>query len=93
MGSLSAYEMYLEIKKAENAEVEKLKAVTTNPHPDTLARVFEMQRERVPCTVCNTVTNTDVHVEYRGGISVFTKYVCPRCKNEFMEKDLHAPTD
>jgi transposase-like protein len=93
MGSLSAYEIYLEIKNAKKVEVEKLKAIVTNAHPDTIAGVFEMQRERVPCTVCNTVTNTDVHVEYRGGISVFTKYVCPRCKNEFMEKDLHAPQD
>lgn len=93
MNSLNAYQIYLEIKNAKNVEVEKLKFVVADPHPDTLARVFEMQQERVPCINCKAITNTDVHVEYRGGISVFTKYVCPRCKHEFMEKDLHAPQD
>jgi len=29
-----------------------------------------------------------VHVEYRTGIAVFTKYVCPKCTHEFMEKDI-----
>jgi len=88
MGSLSSYEIYLAIKNAKKVEVEKLKAIVTNAHPDTIARLFEMQRERVPCTFCNTITNTDVHVDYRSGIAVFTKYICPNCKNEFMEKDI-----
>ena len=93
MNSLSAYEMYIAMRDAKKAEEEKGKIVSADPHPDTLARVMEMQQERVPCINCNAVTKTDVHVEYRGGIAVFTKYVCPRCKHEFMEKDLHAPQD
>jgi transposase-like protein len=51
--------------------------------------LMEMQADKVPCIACRTITNTDVHVEYRGGIAVFTKYVCPNCKHEFMEKDLY----
>jgi len=51
--------------------------------------LLEMQREKVPCLNCNAITNTAQHVDYTGGISVFTKYVCPSCKYEFMEKDLH----
>ena len=49
--------------------------------------LFEMQSERVPCIFCGTVTKTQQHVEYRTGIAVFTKYVCPVCTLEFMEKD------
>ena len=58
-------------------------------HPRAWELLMEMQSEKVPCITCGTITRTDVHVEYRGGISVFTKYVCPHCKNEFMEKDLY----
>lgn len=90
MKSLSAYEMYIEMRDAKKVEEEKQQSVIANPHPDTMARVLEMQQERVPCINCGAVTNTDVHVEYRGGISVFTRYVCPRCRHEFMEKDLHG---
>ena len=93
MKAKSAYEIYLEKKNAKKVEEGQKKAVITDPHPDTLARVFELQQERRSCTVCYAVTQTDVHVEYRGGIAVFTRYVCPRCKNEFMEKDLHESTD
>jgi transposase-like protein len=79
------------MKAAEKAETDRAKG--KDVHPDTFARVLEMQRERVPCTFCGTVTKTDVHVEYTGGISVFTKYVCPKCTHEFMEKDLYEPKD
>lgn len=58
-------------------------------HPRTWEMLMEMQSEKVPCTNCSTITNVTQHVDYRDGISVFTKYVCPNCKNEFMEKDLH----
>ena len=71
------------------AEVKANPAKSSNMHPDTIRRVFEMQQERVPCLVCGTITNTEQEVDYRGGISVFTKYVCPKCTHTFMEKDLH----
>jgi hypothetical protein len=58
-------------------------------HPRTLELLYEMQSEQVSCIKCNRITKTDVHVEYHTGIAVFTKYVCPHCKFEFMEKDLH----
>jgi transposase-like protein len=61
-------------------------------HPRALEMLFDMQTPKVPCTFCGTITKTDVHVDYRGGIAVFTKYVCPKCKNEFMEKDLYERT-
>ena len=59
-------------------------------HPETFRRVLEMQQERVPCLFCGTITNTDVHVDYRGGTSVYTLYRCPRCTHTFMEKDIHG---
>jgi DNA-directed RNA polymerase subunit RPC12/RpoP len=62
-------------------------------HPRTRSMLFEMQSERVPCIRCGTVTKTDVHVDYRGGMAVYTLYRCPQCKHEFMEKDLHEPED
>ena len=58
-------------------------------HPDTFKIVLEMQREKVPCLFCNYITNTDVFVDYNGGMSVYTLYKCPNCTHEFMEKDLH----
>lgn len=85
MATSRTFEIMREMQAAQKAEAEKLKV---NVHPETVRRVFDMQREYVPCIVCNTITNTDVHVDYNGGISVFTKYVCPKCKNEFMEKDI-----
>jgi hypothetical protein len=75
-----------EIKAAKQEEIDRFKAKVV--HPDTLARVFEMQQERVPCTFCQTITDTDVHVDYAGGLAVYTLYRCPRCKHEFMEKDI-----
>lgn len=86
MKAKSTYQIMMEMKQQAIVEKEK---VTSNIYPDTFKRVLEMQQEKVPCIVCNRLTNTDVHVEYRGGMSVFTKYVCPYCKTEFMEKDLH----
>jgi hypothetical protein len=83
----STYQIMQDIKAADISEKEKLQA--KNLHPETLRRVFDMQQEQVPCIKCNKITKTDVHVEYRTGIAVFTKYVCPHCKHEFMEKDLH----
>ena len=83
MNARSTYQIMQDMKAAE---AEKFKA--ENLHPETLRRVFEAQGERVPCVNCLAITKTDVHVEYRTGIAVFTKYVCPRCKHEFMEKDI-----
>jgi transposase-like protein len=48
----------------------------------------EMQREKVPCINCLSITNTAQHVDNNGGLAVYTKYVCPHCKYEFMEKDI-----
>lgn len=59
-------------------------------HPRAWELLMEMQSEKIPCTYCGTITKTTQHCEYQGGIAVFTKYVCPNCKNEFMEKDLHG---
>ena len=86
MASRSTYEIMLEMRAAAEVKANPTKAA--NLHPDTMQRVFEMQQERVPCTFCGAITKTDVHVDYRGGIAVFTRYVCPNCKNEFMEKDI-----
>ena len=87
MKARSTYQIMQDMKAAKQAEEEERKAIVTDAHPDTIRRVFEMQQEQIPCTFCGTVTKTDVHVDYNGGISVFTKYVCPKCKNEFFEKD------
>jgi hypothetical protein len=75
-----------DMRAEEQAKVDIAKA--KNVHPDTWARVFESQRERVPCINCLAITDTDVHVDYRGGMAVYTLYRCPRCKHEFMEKDI-----
>jgi len=74
------------MKAAKQSEIAKFRG--RNVHPRTIELLFEMQREQVPCTFCQTITKTDVHVEYRTGIAVFTKYVCPKCTHEFMEKDI-----
>ena len=73
-------------KAAKQAEIDRFKA--KDVHPDALKQVFEMQQERVLCTNCFAVTDTDVHVDYSGGMAVYTLYRCPRCKHEFMEKDI-----
>jgi transposase-like protein len=86
MKARSTYQIMQDMRAAEQAREDIAKARTV--HPDTLARVFEMQREQVPCLFCSAITKTDVHVDYNGGISVFTKYVCPKCTHEFMEKDI-----
>ena len=77
----------LEMRAAAELKANPTKAKEV--HPDTIRRVFEMQQEIVPCLFCGAITKTDVHVDYNGGISVFTKYVCPKCTHTFMEKDLH----
>ena len=86
MASRSTYEIMLEMRAA--AEAKDNPSKTADLHPDTVRRVFEMQQERVPCRFCGTITKTDVNVEYRGGMAVYTLYRCPRCKHEFMEKDI-----
>jgi hypothetical protein len=86
MNARSTYQIMQDMKAAKQEEIDRFKAKIV--HPETLKLLFEMQRERVPCTFCQTITNTDVHVEYHTGIAVFTKYVCPNCKHEFMEKDI-----
>jgi hypothetical protein len=86
MNARSTYQIMQDMKAAKQEEIDRFKAKVV--HPETLKLLFEMQRERVPCTFCQTITATDVHVEYHTGIAVFTKYVCPRCKHEFMEKDI-----
>jgi len=87
MATRSSYDVMLEIRAAKEAKDNPTKS--KDLHADTIRRVFEMQQEYIPCTFCGTITKTDVHVEYHTGIAVFTKYVCPKCKNEFMEKDLY----
>jgi hypothetical protein len=86
MNARSTYQIMQDTKAAKQEEIDRFTAKVV--HPETLRRVFEMQQERVPCVNCLAITKTDVHVEYRTGIAVFTKYVCPRCKHEFMEKDI-----
>ena len=90
MKSLNAYDMYIAMRDAKKVEEEKQQSVIADAHPNTVARVLEMQQERVPCLFCGTITNTDVHVDYNGGTSVYTLYRCPRCTHTFMEKDLHG---
>jgi hypothetical protein len=86
MNARSAYQIMQDTKAAKQAEIDRFKA--KDVHPDALKQVFEMQQERVLCTNCFAVTDTDVHVDYRGGMAVYTLYRCPRCKHEFMEKDI-----
>ena len=86
MNARSAYQIMQDMQDEEQAKVDVAKA--KNMHPDALKQVFDMQRERVPCVNCFAITNTDVHVDYRGGMAVYTLYRCPRCKHEFMEKDI-----
>lgn len=86
MNARSTYQIMQEIKAAKQEEIDRFKAKVV--HPETLKLVFEMQQERVLCTVCFTITDTDVHVDKNGGIAVYTLYRCPRCKHEFMEKDI-----
>jgi len=86
MKARSTYQIMQDMRAAEQAQEDVAKAKVV--HPDTLARVFEMQQERVPCTFCQTITDTDVHVDNAGGMAVYTLYRCPKCKNEFMEKDI-----
>ena len=86
MNARSTFQIMQDMKAAEQAEIAKFKG--ENIHPETLKKLFEMQRERVPCTNCFAVTDTDVHVDYAGGMAVYTLYRCPRCKHEFMEKDI-----
>ena len=86
MKARSTYQIMQDTKAAKQAEIDKFKA--KDVHPETLKLVFEMQRERVPCLFCQTITNTDVYVDNNGGIAVYTLYKCPKCTHEFMEKDL-----
>jgi hypothetical protein len=86
MNARSAYQIMQDTKAAKQEEIDRFKAKVV--HPETLKQVFEMQQERVPCTNCLAITDTDVHVDYRGGMAVYTLYRCPRCKHEFMEKDI-----
>jgi ribosomal protein S27E len=86
MATSRTFEIMREMQAAQKAEAEKIKV---NVHPDTVRRVFDMQKEYVPCLFCGTITNTDVHVDYNGGISVYTLYKCPKCTHTFMEKDIH----
>ena len=91
MKARSTYQIMQDMKAEAQAKVDIAKG--KDVHPDTFARVLEMQQERVPCLFCGAITNTDVHVDYRGGMSVYTLYRCPRCTHEFMEKDLHEPKE
>lgn len=68
---------------------EKINNEFKNMHPRTVEILYDMQSEKVACINCGTITNTCTHVDNNGGIMVFTKYVCPHCKKEFMEKDLY----
>ena len=86
MNARSAYQIMQDTKAAKQAEIDRFTA--KDVHPDALKQVFDMQRERVPCTNCFAITDTDVHVDYRGGMAVYTLYRCPRCTHEFMEKDI-----
>jgi hypothetical protein len=86
MNARSAYQIMQDTKAVKQEEIDRFKAKVVRP--ETLKQVFEMQQERVPCTNCLAITDTDVHVDYRGGMAVYTLYRCPRCKHEFMEKDI-----
>jgi len=86
MNARSAYQIWQETKAAKQSEINRFKG--RDVHPRAIELLFEMQRERVPCTFCQTITDTDVHVDNAGGIAVYTVYRCPKCKNEFMEKDI-----
>ena len=90
MATSRTFEIMREMKAAEEAKAVEKKSIVSNAHPDTVRRVFEMQQERVPCLFCGTITNTDVHVDNTGGISVYTLYRCPKCTHTFMEKDLYG---
>ena len=59
-------------------------------HPRAVEFLYEMQREKVNCIVCKSdAIDKGTEVDYNGGIAVFMKYTCRKCKTEFLDKEIH----
>jgi transposase-like protein len=58
-------------------------------HPRAIEILFEMQAEKVNCIRCGSdAIDKGTEVDYNGGMSVFMKYTCRKCKKEFLDKEI-----
>jgi transposase-like protein len=58
-------------------------------HPRAVEFLFQMQAEKVNCIRCQSdEIDKGTEVDYNGGISVFMKYTCRKCKKEFLDKEI-----
>ena len=58
-------------------------------HPRAVEFLFEMQAETVNCIRCGSdAIDKGTEVDYNGGIAVFMKYTCRKCKTEFLDKEI-----
>lgn len=49
-----------------------------------------MQEEKVNCIRCGSdAIDKGTEVDYNGGMSVFMKYTCRKCKKEFLDKEMY----
>lgn len=64
-------------------------------HPRAVELLFEMQQEKVNCIFCNSdAIDKGTEVDYNGGMAVFMKYTCRKCKTEFLDKEiLHGDSE
>ena len=58
-------------------------------HPRTQELLFEMQAEKINCIRCGSdEIDKSTEIDYNGGIAVFMKYTCRKCKTEFLDKEI-----
>jgi DNA-directed RNA polymerase subunit RPC12/RpoP len=48
-----------------------------------------MQAEKVNCIRCGSIEiDKGTEVDYNGGMAVYMKYTCRKCKKEFLDKEI-----
>ena len=58
-------------------------------HPRAVELLFEMQAEKVNCIRCGSIEiDKGTKVDYNGGMAVYMKYTCRKCKKEFLDKEI-----
>ena len=58
-------------------------------HPRAVEILFEMQAEKVNCIRCGSIEiDKGTEVDYNGGMAVYMKYTCRKCKKEFLDKEI-----